>query len=101
MYRHRVYMHCHMGIIVLEAVFSDMAISDETKVNDRGGTTIPAEIRETLDIDSGDKIRWTVGEDGDLTVNVVKQKTGVFSDFEPASMGGEGTVGHNTTGAER
>ncbi|PSP85708.1 AbrB family transcriptional regulator [Halobacteriales archaeon QS_6_64_34] len=62
-----------------------MATSDETKVNDRGSTTIPAEIRDRLDINSGDKIRWTITEDGDLTVEIVKQKTGVFSDFEPAS----------------
>ena len=78
-----------------------MATSDETKVNDRGGTTIPAEIRDRLDIDSGDKIRWTITEDGDLTVEIVKQKTGVFSDFEPASLGGDGKTTHNTTGAER
>ena len=78
-----------------------MATSDETTVNDRGGTTIPAEIRDELGIDSGDKIRWTVTEAGDLSVEVVKQKTGVFADFEPASLGGDGARTHNTTGAER
>ena len=90
-----------MRLIYLEDVQPDMATSDETKVNDRGGTTIPAEIRDQLDIDSGDKIRWTITEDGDLTVEIVKQKTGVFSDFEPASLGGDGKTAHNTTGAER
>ena len=90
-----------MRLIDLQDVPPDMATSDETKVNDRGGTTIPAEIRDQLDIDSGDKIRWTITEDGDLTVDVVKQKTGVFSDFEPASLGGDGKTAHNTTGAER
>lgn len=78
-----------------------METTSETTVNDRGGTTIPSEIRESLDIDSGDKIRWTVTDDGTLSVEVVKQEQGVFDDFEPASMGGDGAVGHNTTGAER
>lgn len=94
-------MHSHMGLIALEDVTSTMATSDETTVNDRGGTTIPARIRDELGIDSGDKIRWTVTEGGELTVEVVKQSTGVFSDFEPASMGGDGASAHNRTGAER
>lgn len=79
----------------------NMDTTSETTVNDRGGTTIPSEIRESLDIDSGDKIRWSVTEDGTLSVEVIKQERGVFDDFEPASMGGGGAVGHNTTGAER
>ncbi len=94
-------MNSHMSLIVLEPVGSDMAISEETTVNDRGGTTIPAEIRDRLDIDSGDKVRWTITEEGELAVEIVKQKTGVFDDFEPASMGGDGKTAHNTTGAER
>jgi len=90
-----------MRLIVLEHVGSNMATSEETTVNDRGGTTIPAEIRDQFDIDSGDKIRWTVTEEEELAIKVVKQKTGVFADFEPASMGGDGKTAHDTTGAER
>lgn len=78
-----------------------METTSETTVNDRGGTTIPSEIRESLDIDSGDTIRWRVTDDGTLSVEVVKQETGVFDDFEPASMGGDGAAGHDMTGAER
>jgi antitoxin PrlF len=78
-----------------------MRATEETTVNDRGGTTIPSEIRESLDIDGGDKLRWTVTDEGELSVEVVKQETGVFDDFEPMSLGGDGKTAHNTTGAER
>lgn len=82
-------------------MYPTMGTTDETKVNDRGGTTIPADIREALDIDTGDKLRWSVSDEGELTVEVVKQETGVFEDFEPMSLGGDGKTAHNTTGAER
>jgi AbrB family looped-hinge helix DNA binding protein len=78
-----------------------MGTTSETKVTDHGGTTIPAEIRESLDIDPGDKIRWTITDEGELTVEVVKQETGVFDDFEPVSLGGDGAEAHDTAGAER
>ena len=73
----------------------------ESTVTDYGKTTIPAEIRDALDIDPGDKIRWTITDNGGLSVAVIKQETGVFEDFEPVSLGGDGTEAHNTTGAER
>ena len=79
----------------------NMGTTEETTINDRGGTTIPAEIRESLDIDGGDKLRWSVTDDGELAVEVVKQETGVFDDFEPMSLGGDGNTAHNTTGAEQ
>lgn len=77
-----------------------MGTSDETTVSDRGGITIPSAVRETLDIEPGDKIRWTV-EEGDLQVAIVHQQEGVFDDFEPVPMGGDGTTAHNTSGGER
>jgi AbrB family looped-hinge helix DNA binding protein len=78
-----------------------MGTTEETTITDRGGTTIPAEIRESLDIGGGDKLRWSVSDEGELTVEVVKQETGVFDDFEPMSLGGDGKTAHDTTGAER
>ena len=77
-----------------------MGTSDETTVSERGGITIPAAVRESLGIEAGDKIRWTV-EDGDVSIQVVHQREGVFDDFEPMSMGGDGGTAHNTTGSER
>jgi len=61
--------------------------TEETKVSDRGMVTIPADIRRDLDIGPGDKLRWNVDEDGDLTVDVVRQREGVFDDFEPVDAG--------------
>ncbi|WP_049892189.1 AbrB/MazE/SpoVT family DNA-binding domain-containing protein [Natronococcus amylolyticus] len=60
---------------------------EETTVSDRGMVTIPADIRRTLDIGPGDKLRWNVDEDGALTVEIVHQREGVFDDFEPVDVG--------------
>jgi AbrB family looped-hinge helix DNA binding protein len=49
--------------------------------------TIPAELRRRLDIEPGDKLRWTADEDGELSVEVVHQREGVFDDFEPVDAG--------------
>ncbi|WEL16316.1 AbrB family transcriptional regulator [Halorhabdus sp. SVX81] len=59
---------------------------EETKVSDRGMVTIPAALRQRLDIEAGDKLRWTV-DDGDLSVEVLHQREGVFDDFEPVDAG--------------
>ena len=71
----------------------------ETKVSDRGMVTIPASLRDRLDIEPGDKLRWHV-EDGDLTVEVVRQRYGAFDDFEAVPMGGDGLETHDLAGHE-
>lgn len=76
-------------------------VEDETQVNDSYSVTVPAVVRRAADIDAGDKLRWVVDEEGRLSVEVVKQRVGVFDDFEPASMGGDGGTAHDRTGAER
>ena len=60
---------------------------EETKVSDRGMVTIPADIRRHLDIAAGDKLRWNTDEGGNLSVEVVHQREGVFDDFEPVDVG--------------
>lgn len=60
---------------------------DETTVNDRYAVTIPAAVRERIGIDPGDCVRWRVTEDGELTVEVVREREGAFDDFEPFDMG--------------
>ena len=60
---------------------------EETKVSDRGMVTIPAALRRRLDIEPGDKLRWTTDEDGSLSVEIVHQREGVFDDFEPVDAG--------------
>lgn len=61
--------------------------TEETTVSDRGMVTIPADIRQDLDIGAGDKLRWSVTDDGGLQVRVVQQSEGVFDDFEPVDAG--------------
>ena len=61
--------------------------SEETKVSDRGMVTIPANLRRRLDIEPGDKLRWTTHGEGDLSVEIVHQREGVFDDFEPVDAG--------------
>ena len=73
-------------------------VPEETRVGDSGVVTIPAALRRRLDIEPGDKLRWSTDEDGNLTVEVVRQRYGAFEDFEPVSMGGDGSETHNSTG---
>lgn len=73
---------------------------EETTVSDRGMVTIPASLRRRLDIEPGDKIRWDADAEGNLSVEVVKQRYGAFDDFEPAPMGGDGLETHDLAGYE-
>ena len=81
-----------------------MAVEDgpaETKVSDRGMVTIPADLRQRLDIEPGDKLRWTTDEGGTLSVEIVHQREGVFDDFEPVDAGKTNAVDVETEfGAE-
>lgn len=73
---------------------------EETTVSDRGMVTIPASLQRRLEIEAGDKLRWDVDDEGNLSVAVVKQRYGVFDDFEPVSMGGDGAATHDVAGDE-
>jgi AbrB family looped-hinge helix DNA binding protein len=73
----------------------------ETKVSDRGMVTIPADLRQRLDIEPGDKLRWKTDEEGNLSVEVVKQRYGAFEDDDlKAPMGGDGLETHDLAGYE-
>ena len=72
----------------------------ETTVSDSGMITIPAALRQRLDITAGDKLRWDIDQEGNLSVEVVKQRYGAFDDFEPVSMGGGGSETHDVAGHE-
>jgi AbrB family looped-hinge helix DNA binding protein len=61
--------------------------ADTTTISDRYAVTVPAEIRQRLDIEPGDKLRWHITEDDELTVEVLEQRYGAFDDYEPADMG--------------
>lgn len=61
--------------------------TDTTTVSDRYAVTVPAEIRQRLDIEPGDKLRWRITDDETLRVEILEQRYGAFDDFEPADMG--------------
>lgn len=73
--------------------------AEETTVSDRGMVTVPANIRRRLDIEAGDKLRWTL-EEGSLTVDVVHQERGAFDDAPTADLGGDGLETHDLSGHE-
>lgn len=82
-------MNGPMRFITDDARLTDMAseeAADETTVNERHAVTIPSAIRRRLDIEPGDKVRWTVTEAGELSVEVTRNRHGAFTDFEPVDM---------------
>lgn len=62
-------------------------IEDETTVNESYSVTVPAVVRRAAGVEAGDKLRWSVDEDGELSVEVVKQRYGAFSQLEPVDVG--------------
>lgn len=87
-----------------ENPFRNMTTEDltptETKVTESGMVPIPPEIRNRVDIQSGDKLRWKVDKQCGLTVEVIPHRYGAFDDFEAVSMGGDGSETHDTAGNE-
>ncbi|MFB6228955.1 MAG: AbrB/MazE/SpoVT family DNA-binding domain-containing protein [Halobacteriales archaeon] len=74
---------------------------EETKVSDRGMVTIPAALRQRVDIEPGDKLRWEVTDDGELRVEVRRQRYGAFEDDDlKADLGGNGGETHDLAGRE-
>jgi AbrB family looped-hinge helix DNA binding protein len=74
---------------------------EETTVSDQGMVTIPAALRRRFDIEAGDKLRWTVTDSGDLTVEVVRQRYDAFEDDDlQAPMGGDSLEAHDLAGYE-
>lgn len=74
---------------------------EETTVSERGMITIPADLRQHLDIEAGDKLKWTLDEDGTLAVEVVRQRYGAFEDDDmKADLGGDSLETHDLAGNE-
>lgn len=64
-------------------------VEDETTVNDSFSVTVPAAVRREAGIEAGDKLRWAVDGEGDVSVEVVEQRHGAFSDLDPVDIGEE------------
>ncbi|MBO4248044.1 MULTISPECIES: AbrB/MazE/SpoVT family DNA-binding domain-containing protein [Halomicrobium] len=56
---------------------------DETTVNDSYSVTVPASVRDELGLEAGDRLRWRVTDDGELSVEIVERRRGAFSDLDP------------------
>lgn len=62
-------------------------MEDETTANDSYSVTVPAAVRAEAGIEADDKLRWRVDDEGRLSVELVKQRYGAFSDREPVDVG--------------
>jgi AbrB family looped-hinge helix DNA binding protein len=82
-------------------VLSGMATQstpEETKVSDSGVVTVPASIRQRLDIEPGDKLRWNTDDEGNLTVEIVRERYGAFEDAETTTFDDDPVETHDTAG---
>lgn len=67
-----------------------MSESDsETTVNGSYSVTVPADVRDRVDLEPGDKLRWTVDDDGRLVAEVIRERYGVFEGVDPIKGGEE------------
>ena len=62
-------------------------VEDETTVNESYSVTVPAAVRQEAGVEAGDKIRWHVDEGGNLSIKLVKQQYGAFSQLDPVDIG--------------
>ena len=60
--------------------------AEETKVSESGVVTIPAALRRRIDIEPGDKLRWSIDADGNLSVEIVRQRYGAFEGAETTTF---------------
>lgn len=61
-------------------------IETETTITEDDAVTVPASIREAVGLEPGDTLRWRV-TDGELSVEVVTQREGAFSELDPVDTG--------------
>jgi len=64
-----------------------MAADDETTVNRSYAVTIPAEVREELDLEPGDRLRWSVDDEGRLVAEIVRERYGAAESLDPVDIG--------------
>lgn len=82
---------------------STMSESEHTETVGEGAisgnqASIPATIRERADIEDGDRVRWR-WYDGELSVEIVRQREGVFAEFEGFDGESE-TLDHDRAGLD-
>ncbi|GAB3420049.1 AbrB/MazE/SpoVT family DNA-binding domain-containing protein [Haloparvum alkalitolerans] len=77
------------------------SVDAESKVSGNQAN-IPAAIRRELDIDDGDHLRWSLSDDGAVRVEIVRQRSGTFAEFDGYSGESETDVvaEHDAWGVE-
>lgn len=60
---------------------------NETTVNESYSVTVPARIRERVDLEPGDRLRWAVEGDGRLVAEIVRERYGASESLDPIDMG--------------
>lgn len=73
---------------------------EETTVRDRGMVTVPAHIRDRLDIEAGDSFRWQVTGEDRIVIEINRQRTGAFDGFDAEPMAGDSMETHEMAGVE-
>lgn len=63
-----------------EGIYPNSTVDEDFKVE------IPKKVREELDLNSGDEVKWIVIHDRQRA-EIVKQQYGAFEDFEPVDIG--------------
>jgi len=67
-------------------------------MSDSGVVTVPASLRRRLDIQTGDKLRWSVDDDGTLSVEVINQQYGAFEGAETDTFEDDPVETHDAAG---
>ncbi|MDG5778155.1 AbrB/MazE/SpoVT family DNA-binding domain-containing protein [Haloarculaceae archaeon H-GB1-1] len=62
-------------------------VESETTVNECFSVTVPAAVRREAGVEAGETLRWSVGEDGTLSVELVAERHGLVSKLEPIDVG--------------
>ena len=55
----------------------------ETRVVGNFAVTIPAAVRERVDLEPGDRLRWDVDDEGRLVAEVIRGRYGTAEDLKP------------------
>lgn len=62
-------------------------VEDETTVTESYSVIVPAAVRRKAGVEAGNKLRWHFDDDGSLSVELVKQQPGAFSQLDPVDIG--------------
>lgn len=65
-----------------------------------GHTYVPRQIIDEFDLEDDGLIQWYISDDEEVVLVFDHEREGVFDDFEPVPMGGDGQETHDLAGHE-